>query len=262
METGAITSYIDVAQLVLYLFWAFFAALIYYLRREDKREGYPLESDRSAHVTVQGFPAMPAAKTFQLRDGSSRTVPRPEAPAGDIAARPSGRWPGAPLEPTGNPMTDGVGPASFSDREDVPDLTLDGRDRIVPLRVSPEHSLDPRDPNPIGMVVVAADGKVAGTVVDGWIDRTEPHLRYLEIDLAAAAGDGEGMRRVLLPIYFARVRRSPPRVQVKSILASQFTDVPRLQNPDQVTLREEDRISAYYGGGHLYAEPSRQEPIV
>ncbi len=47
MPTGAITQYIDVAQLALYAFWIFFARLIFYLRREDKREGYPLESDRS-----------------------------------------------------------------------------------------------------------------------------------------------------------------------------------------------------------------------
>ncbi|MBU6437489.1 MAG: photosynthetic reaction center subunit H, partial [Betaproteobacteria bacterium] len=52
MQTGAITGYIDVAQLVLYAFWVFFAGLIYYLHRENKREGYPLESDRSAHITV------------------------------------------------------------------------------------------------------------------------------------------------------------------------------------------------------------------
>ena len=59
MESGAITSYIDVAQVTLYAFWAFFAGLILYLRREDKREGYPLESERSSRVRVEGFPAMP-----------------------------------------------------------------------------------------------------------------------------------------------------------------------------------------------------------
>ena len=69
MATGAITGYIDVAQLVLYAFWIFFAGLILYLRREDKREGYPLESERSAHITVQGFPAIPSPKTFKLAGG-------------------------------------------------------------------------------------------------------------------------------------------------------------------------------------------------
>jgi photosynthetic reaction center H subunit len=52
---------IDFAQIVLYAFWIFFAGLIWYLRREDKREGYPLVSDRR-NVTVQGFPAIPAPK--------------------------------------------------------------------------------------------------------------------------------------------------------------------------------------------------------
>ncbi len=37
--------------------------------------------------------------------------------------------------------------------------------------------------------------------------------------------------------------------------------MPGLRNPDQVTLLEEDRISAYYGGGTLYAEPSRLGPL-
>ena len=43
---GQITQNIDVAQVVLYTFWAFFAYLIFWLRREDKREGYPLEFER------------------------------------------------------------------------------------------------------------------------------------------------------------------------------------------------------------------------
>ena len=38
MSTGAITHYIDVAQLTLYVFWIFFAGLVYYLHRENKRE--------------------------------------------------------------------------------------------------------------------------------------------------------------------------------------------------------------------------------
>ena len=46
MGTGAITGYVDVAQLVLYAFWAFFFALIFWLQRESKREGYPMVSER------------------------------------------------------------------------------------------------------------------------------------------------------------------------------------------------------------------------
>ncbi len=68
-----ITSYIDFAQLSLYAFWLFFAGLIYYLRREDKREGYPLESRRK--IKVQGWPAVPPEKYF-FRAVPAATAPR------------------------------------------------------------------------------------------------------------------------------------------------------------------------------------------
>jgi len=45
MPTGALTGYVDVAQVVLYAFFLFFAGLVFYLRREDRREGYPLEDE-------------------------------------------------------------------------------------------------------------------------------------------------------------------------------------------------------------------------
>ena len=119
MPTGAITGYIDVAQLVLYGFWIFFAGLIFYLRREDKREGYPLESDRSdraPRVKVVGFPKPPEPKTFLLPhgQGTRTSPPDDEAPLGDIqGTRLDHPWTGAPLEPTGDPMRDGVGPARY-----------------------------------------------------------------------------------------------------------------------------------------------------
>ena len=62
------TQYLDLTTLVLYAFWIFFAGLIYYLRREDKREGYPLASDRR-NVPVQGFPAVPPKKTYLIEHG-------------------------------------------------------------------------------------------------------------------------------------------------------------------------------------------------
>src|SRR5277367_2621353 len=109
MQAGEITGYIDVAQVTLYAFWVFFAGLIVYLRREDKREGYPLESDRSGgRVRVQGFPAMPAPKTFMLANGGTVQAPRSEPDTRNILAQPSGAYLGAPWQPTGNPMLDGV----------------------------------------------------------------------------------------------------------------------------------------------------------
>jgi photosynthetic reaction center H subunit len=253
MPTGAITSYIDVAQLVLYGFWIFFAGLIYYLHRENKREGYPLESDRSGgRVEVQGFPRIPAAKTFALPHGGTAVAPNGKADRREIRAVPTAPYPGAPLEPTGNPMLDGVGPAAYAERADRPDLTVEGHPRIVPLRVATDHYLETRDPDPRGKPVIGADGATAGTVRDAWVDRSEAILRYLEVDA--------GGRRVLLPINFARIRRD--RVTVNSILAHQFAQVPATKSPDQVTLLEEERICAYYGGGTLYAEPARAEPFL
>ena len=48
METGAITQYIDVAQIVLYAFWALVAGLIYYPVRENPGEGYTMETGPEA----------------------------------------------------------------------------------------------------------------------------------------------------------------------------------------------------------------------
>jgi photosynthetic reaction center H subunit len=257
MPRGAITSYIDVAQLALYAFWIFFAGLVFYLRREDKREGYPLLSDRSASIRVQGFPPIPVPKRFILAHGGTRSAPRQEAPARAIAATPVGLWPGAPLHPTGNPMVDGVGAAAYADREDVPDPMFDGGlPKIVPMRVAIDFFVEPSDPDPRGMPVLGADGVVAGTISDIWVDRAEVLIRYLEVEIVSVVGP----RHVLLPMPLARIAGG--KVHVNTILAAQFQEVPRLQNPDQVTLREEDRISAYYGGGQLYAEPLRLESLL
>lgn len=258
MQTGAITGYIDVAQVTLYVFWAFFAALIFYLRREDKREGYPLVSDRSGHITVQGFPPIPSPKTFLLRNGGTYLAPPGGIDTRPVAGVPTAPWPGAPLQPTGNPMVDGIGPASYAMRLDHPETTTEGEDLLVPMRIAPEFSVEPNDPDPRGMTVIALDRAAAGTVVDIWVDRSEPQIRYLEVETSSAAGP----RRALLPIHYCRIDGKTGTVKVSSILSTQFADVPALSKPDRITAREEDRIVAYYGGGTLYATPQRAEPLI
>jgi photosynthetic reaction center H subunit len=53
MQTvGNITGYIDLAQIMLYVFWIFFAGLIWYLAMENHREGYPMESSSSGRAIV------------------------------------------------------------------------------------------------------------------------------------------------------------------------------------------------------------------
>jgi photosynthetic reaction center H subunit len=254
MSYAAFTQYIDLAQVTLYLFWIFFAGLIYYLHRENKREGYPLQSDRSGVVTVQGWPAVPQPKTYRTAFEGSVAAPRADPAPPPLAAEPVGDWPGAPLQPTGDPMLDGIGPGAYALRQDKPDLTVDGRPRIVPLRVDGEHSVSPHDPDPRGKPVIGADGEVGGTVVDLWVDRSEAIFRYLEVEVAGSK------RHVLLPVNFSRIGRS--RIDVRSILGAQFADVPGTAGTGQVTRLEEDRICAYYGAGTLYATPGRQEPLL
>ncbi len=257
MESGAINNYIDVAQLVLYVFWLFFAGLILYLRREDKREGYPLDSDRSnARVKVVGWPLPPKPKTFLGRDGSKWTAPMTPRQQREIKLRPAEPWPGAPFEPTGDPMLDGVGPASYAERADVPDITLENTPRIVPLRVDGSIWVAKEDPDPRGKPVVAADREVAGIVTDVWVDRSEMLIRYLEVAIDTPAGK----RNVLIPSNCTKT--SDKRVDVVSITSRQFANVPGLRNPDQVTRLEEDKIMGYYAGGYLYATPSRMGPLL
>ena len=69
MSKGDITQYIDVAQVLLYIFWFFFAGLIFYLQRETKREGYPLVYDGKENRTYTNCPPIPEPKTFLLHDG-------------------------------------------------------------------------------------------------------------------------------------------------------------------------------------------------
>jgi photosynthetic reaction center H subunit len=258
MPRGAITQYIDVAQVVLYAFWVFFGCLIIYLRREDKREGYPLEADSGGRIVVQGFPAFPGTKVFKLRNGGTATVPSVKADRRDAPVAPLNLWSGSPMEPTGDPMRDGVGPASYADREDVPERNLAGLPSIVPMRTLPDTFIAENDPDPRGMEVIGADGVAAGKVKDIWVDRAEEIIRYLEVDITSSAGS----RSVLLPMTMARVRGSRRQINVNSILASQFANVPGIANPDQVTKREEDRIVGYYAGGTLYATPGRMGPVL
>jgi photosynthetic reaction center H subunit len=255
MQDGA---YLDVAQVTLYVFWIFFGCLIYYLRREDKREGYPLDSTALGGGVVHGFPRMPDPKTYLLRDGHTATLPNHKNDRRDAPVAPVAPWPGAPMGPTGNPMLDGVGPGSYADREDVPELNIDNVPCIVPMRLAEGTYLEARDPDPRGMKVMGADSEPGGVVTEVWVDRAEALIRYLEVEVTTSAG----AKRVLLPLPFAKIDGRRGRVWVNAILGSHFADVPATKSPDQVTKLEEDRIVGYYGAGTLYATPARQEPLL
>lgn len=250
MQPGAITSYVDVAQLVLYAFWLFFAGVIYYLVRENRREGYPLETHRGG--SSEGWIGIPSPKTYKLADGRTVEAPRaqelPQTYSGEQVIQNEG----APIEPVGDPLQAGVGPGAWAERPKHPDLDAHGVPKIRPLSALPECGVSDKDPDPRGMPMLDAEGDTVGTVRELWLDAPEMVFRYLEVDI--------GSRTVLVPMTFCRVRRD--NVQVQALLAAQWAGAPTLSQPGQITLDEEERIGAYFGGGLLYATPTRQEPIL
>ncbi len=178
----------------------------------------------------------------------------------DIKAVPVDGFNGSPLVPTGNPMIDGVGPAAWADRADEPDRTFHGAPKIVPMRLDPTFSVAKGDPDPRGLPVEAVDKVTAGTVIELWVDRAEPQVRYYEVQLSGTE------RRIMLPAGFVQWPNfglwGNDRLLVKSITSAQFADVPAIRRDDQITLLEEDKVMAYFAGGHLYATAARSEPII
>jgi photosynthetic reaction center H subunit len=257
MNHGAITSYVDWAQIALYLFWIFFAGLVYYLQRESKREGFPLQHNMPGgrSGTSPGLVGMPTPKTFVSLDGSTHTAPNNHQSPQKLNARPMNRFNGAPLDPVGNPLLAGVGPGSWADRADKPEMTPHGDLVLAPLRAAKGISVSKNDVNPIGLNVLGADNLVAGVVKEMWVDQSEMIFRHIEVEVKS----GSNTRRVLVPMTFARVHRG--LVKVEALLASQFEQIPGLKNPDQITMLEEEKITAYFGAGTLYATPNRQDPL-
>jgi len=273
MFTGAITQYIDVAQLVLYGFWFFFFALVFYLQKESRREGFPLKPN----TPVRGKPLepiLPAPKTYLLKEGTTVQLPGDRTDdERELAAVPLGKFPGAPLVPTGDPMVDGLGPSAWCERADHPEKDVHMGDRISPLRLLDDRfdiagfGTDPR-----GATVVTFDGDTVGTVSDLWIDHMESFVRYLEVEL-----DGGGTKLVPMPLatvhkqrrssgegsFFDRlVDRRALEIRIASVTGDQFRRAPDIATPDRITMREEDIVQGYFGGGHVWATPQRTESLV
>jgi photosynthetic reaction center H subunit len=174
---------------------------------------------------------------------------------------------GAPLEPIGNPLSAGIGPGAWAERADRPDLTIKGAHRIVPMRVATDFAVAHEDPDPRGHDVKGMDGVVGGKVVELWVDRSEPCLRYLEVEVT-----GGGTR--LFPVPFMRMPRpsswipfvsvgpSATHVQIDVLKAADFAGIPTLKSPDSVTLLEEDKITAYFGAGSMYNSDLRFGPLI
>lgn len=245
----------DLASLTLWLFYIFFALLIFYIQRENMREGYPMEDDDGKTAANQGPFPVPGDKTFILRDGRGNlTVPSGQRGDRDnLALQRTAVAAGSPYVPTGDPMKDGVGPAAWAPRQDHPELDAHGHLKIKPISMLPDFhvsaGIDPR-----GKAVVSGDDEVIGRIVDMWVDIPEATVRYMVVDLNP---EGSGQQR-LIPMNFARIKAN--RVNVRSLYAHNFAGIPGIKADDQITLLEEEKIMAYFGGGTLYADPLRAEP--
>jgi photosynthetic reaction center H subunit len=160
-------------------------------------------------------------------------------------------------------MLAGVGPGAFAQRAHKPELTVHGITKIVPLRVATEFTVDTGTAEPRGMKVIGVDGVTGGVVSDVWVDRSEYMVRYLEIAVTPVEGAAPAaLRTVLVPMTMAVINKGAKTVKIDAITGAQFAQAPVLENPDQITLYEEERVIAYYGGGYLYATPSRSEPLI
>jgi photosynthetic reaction center H subunit len=257
MDDVKIVGTFDVTEMVFLAFVLFFLALLFYLRREDRREGYPLEDEVTGRIDIPGGVLQTASpKTFLMPFGRPAvTTPTKGREKVDVAGVRTFRSPGAPYAPTGNPLVDGIGPAAWAERARHPDLDAEGRNRIVPIGLVADHiAVNRRDPDPRGMKVIAADGAVAGTITDIWVDRAEHVVRYLEVDT--------GSGKVLAPMGMSKVHRGRGLVEIDAINAADFAGVPTTAKADEISLYEEERIVAYYGGGYLYANSARQEPLI
>jgi photosynthetic reaction center H subunit len=257
---AAFTERLDLAQVILYAFWIFFFGLIYWLRKEDRREGYPLESDNPRRVSPYVQVLLPAPKTFLLSNGHVVHAPTTARDDRELLALRTSNAAGFPLEPTGDPMLSNMGAAAYAERADVPEHTREGHDLVVPMRVATDFAVS-AGADPRGWDVVATDGVVAGTVKELWVDRADVMVRYVEVELATDIAGDTGATRIL-PMTMMRIDGDTRKVKVAAIRAAHFASVPMLKEADRITILEEEKIQAFYAGGRLYAEPKRLGPAL
>ena len=250
MTFGHISPVIDLPQVLFWLFFLAFLALVFYLRRADKREGYPMKASPFDPSPLLGFPLPPEEpQTYVLNDGGTTLAPHFYAP-GDVHARPLRLFDGTPLVPVGNPLLAGLGPGAWVKRRDEPMLTEEGELNLQPLRLLPDWSIPRGEADPRGMRVFDFRWNLIGTVRDVWIDRSIKIPRLLEVE----PRPGLGRPVVLVPIWHVHVLERAREVHVESLHARQLADVPMPAAPDRITAQEDERLNAYFAAGRFYRD--------
>ena len=249
---GSFTQHIDLPQVLLVAFALFFAALVVYLQRESKREGYPLEEviPTLGHRVV-GYPDMPPKKIYKKLEGGVSVLPQ-EYERRELSASPRSLAPGSPIYPVGDPLLAGIGPSSYTLRLDEPWIMHDGTLQLEPLREATDYTCVDPDLDPRGMRVFGSDYKPAGVVVDLWVDKESKILRYIEVAL-----DGVIEPR-LVPIFYAQINGKTKELRVNCLKADQLAKAPVLRERTSITAREEDRVNGFFAGGHMYSVPLKE----
>jgi photosynthetic reaction center H subunit len=88
----------------------------------------------------------------------------------------------------------------------------------------------------------------------------ESLIRYVEVETPFASG--KAGRRVLAPFAMCTVSKERGEVRTDSASAWQFANAPAIAYTNQISRYEEDRILGFFGGGYLYANERRAEPLV
>lgn len=254
---GQISNQIDIPTLASWTFVLFFVALVFWLQRQSKREGYPLRASPFTAELMDGFPPPPSEPmAYVLNEGGTTEAPHhfEQAPT---SARPMHLFDGTPFLPLGNPLLAGIGPGAWVMKRDAPALNEQGELVLQPLRALHEFSIEKTDADPRGMIVYDWRWAEIGRVIDAWVDRGSKTIRMFEVETTAELH----ARRVLVPIFHTVIREKARTMRVTALWAHQFADVPMPAAPDTITGREEERLNAYYAAGRFYRNDPSVAPV-
>ena len=252
---GNITELIDLPDAAFWTFFVLFVLLCIWLRREDKREGYPMRASPFTDEQLLGFPTPPPPHTYLLNEGGTLQAPHlyEQAPTHAV---PLHGHDGTPFSPVGNPLLAGIGPGAWVKRRMGPDLTETGEEIYQPMRVMSGWAIAPGETDPIGMAVFDRRFRPIGRVVDVWIDRGSNVIRMFEVlpppDLAVGP--------VLVPIYHTVIKERAREVRVTALHAHQLADIPRPARPTSITAQEHEQLNAYFAAGRFYANSPLTDP--